>query len=282
MKARIAAVALTLSVVALADTLTKKDGSTVDGTFLGGDSRQVRMLVGESVQSFAISDIASIRFGTSSTTTSASTASSSTSTSTATRASSKSTGGNILRPTPEASTTSPATTASAKTGVEIPSGTAVVVRMIDDVNSERDQVGQTFRASLDEPIMVNGETVVPRGVDVVVKLVDDKESGRLSGRTELTLDLVSMVVNGRTIDIDTAAVTQASESRTKQTATRAGAGAAIGAIIGAIAGGGKGAAIGAATGAGAGTAVQVLTKGQRVNIPSETRLQFTLQQPVKL
>jgi|HigsolmetaAR201D_1030396.scaffolds.fasta_scaffold09208_3 Predicted solute binding protein len=279
MKARIAAVALTLSVVALADTLTKKDGSTVDGTFVGGDSRQVRMLVGDSVQSFAISDITSIRFGTSSTTTSTSTTSS---TSTSTAASASSTGGNILRPTPDASTGSSATTASVKTGVEIPSGTAIVVRMIDDINSERDQVGQTFRASLDEPIMINGETVVPRGVDVVVKLVDDKESGRLSGRTELTLDLVSMVVNGRTIDIDTAAVTQASESRTKQTATRAGAGAAIGAVIGAIAGGGKGAAIGAATGAGAGTAVQVLTKGQRVSIPSETRLQFTLQQPVKL
>jgi hypothetical protein len=159
---------------------------------------------------------------------------------------------------------------------------SLVVRMIDDVDSERDQVGQTFRASLDEAIVVEGETVVPRGGDVVVKLVDDKQSGKLTGRTELTLDIQSIAVNGKMVDVTTQEVTQASQSRTATTGRNVGGGAALGAIIGAIAGGGKGAAIGAVTGAAAGGAVQVMTKGQKVKIPSETRLTFTLQQPVRL
>jgi len=166
--------------------------------------------------------------------------------------------------------------------VEIPSGTSIVIRMIDDVDSQRDRVGQTFKASIDEPVMVGAETIIPRGADVVMKLTDDKESGKLTGKTELTLDILSVRVNGRLVDIDTAEVTTSSGSRTGKTAKVVGGTAALGAIIGAIAGGGKGAAIGAGSGAAVGGGVQVLTKGQRVRIPSETRLTFTLQQPVRI
>jgi hypothetical protein len=155
--------------------------------------------------------------------------------------------------------------------------------MIDSVDSERDTVGQTFRASIDEPVTDGrGNTLIPRGADVVVKLVDDQQSGKIEGRTILTLDLVSVVVNGRPVEIDTQSITEQSGSRTARSAKVIGGTAALGAIIGAIAGGGKGAAIGAGAGAGAGTVAQVATKGQRVRIPSETRLTFTLQQAVRL
>jgi hypothetical protein len=186
----------------------------------------------------------------------------------------------ILRPErPISPAPVPSTTTA---GNEVPAGTVVVVRMIDDVDSERDRVGQTFRASLDEPVMIDGRELIPRGVDVSAKLVDDQQSGRLTGRTELTMDLVSITAGGKTYDIATGEVTTASESRTGRTAKVVGGTAALGAIIGAIAGGGKGAAIGAAGGAAAGGAVQILTKGQKVKIPAETRLSFTLQQPVRL
>jgi hypothetical protein len=143
-------------------------------------------------------------------------------------------------------------------------------------------MGQTFRASTDEPVMVGSETVIPRGADVLMKLTDDKESGKLTGKTELTMDIMSVQVNGKMVDIDTQEVTTSSGSRTGKTAKVVGGTAALGAIIGAIAGGGKGAAVGAASGAAVGGGVQVMTKGQRVRIPSETRLTFTLQQPVRL
>jgi hypothetical protein len=104
----------------------------------------------------------------------------------------------------------------------------------------------------------------------------------LSGKTVLTLDIDSVMVAGRKINIETQEITQESESRTGRTAKVVGGTAALGAIIGAIAGGGKGAAVGAASGAAVGGAAQVITKGQRVRIPSETRLTFSIQHPIKI
>jgi len=154
--------------------------------------------------------------------------------------------------------------------------------MIDAVDSERNTVGQTFAASLDEPVVIDGQTVVPRGADVTVKLVDDKESGKLTGRTTLTLDLMSVKINGRMTDINTETVTQESSSRGARTAKLAGGGAFLGTIIGAVAGGSKGAAIGLGAGAAAGAGAEIVTKGERVRIPSETRLTFALENSVRL
>ena len=166
--------------------------------------------------------------------------------------------------------------------VELQQGTNLVIRMIDGVDSEVNRVGQTFAASLDEPVMVDGQVVIPRGADMVVKLADAKESGKIEGRAVLTLALVSVRVNGRMVDMNSQTVSRESSSRGQRTAKVAGGGAALGAIIGAIAGGGKGAAIGAGAGAAAGAGAEEVTKGQRVKIPSETRLTFVLDSPVRL
>ncbi len=163
----------------------------------------------------------------------------------------------------------------------IPAGAVLTIRMVDSVDSDKDYVGEKYRASLDAAVLDgNGNKLVPRGADVVVKLVDDQQSGKIEGRTVLTLDLVSLNVNGRDVEVNTSNVSQQSSSRGARSGKVIGGATALGAIIGAVAGGGKGAAIGAASGAGAGTAAEVMTKGQRVRIPSETRLSFTLQQPV--
>jgi len=154
--------------------------------------------------------------------------------------------------------------------------------MIDGMDSELNSVGQTFAASLDEPVVINGETVIPRGADVVVKLVDATESGKLTGRTTLTVDLMSLKVNGRMVDVNTETVTEQSSSRGARTAKAVGGTAALGTIIGAIAGGGKGAAIGLGAGAAAGVGAEILTKGERVKIPSETRLTFVLENAIRL
>jgi hypothetical protein len=155
--------------------------------------------------------------------------------------------------------------------------------MIDDVDSQRDHVGQTYRASMAEAVQgPDGQTLIPRGADVVAKLVADEQSGKIEGRTVLTLDLQSLTIDGRSIDINTENVSQSSSSRGARSAKVIGGTAVLGAIIGAVAGGGKGAGIGTLAGAGAGTVAEVATKGQRVRIPSETRLTFTLQNPVQL
>ena len=273
-----------LAVAGYADTLTLRSGRVVNGTYLGGSARQIRMEVADRIETFDVTDVASVSFGAPATAAPAPAAparavTASTPAVAAPAPAPAPQTSNVFRPDPApAPAAAPASTA----GTEIPAGTDIVVRMIDAVDSEQNRVGQTFQASLDEPVMVNGATLIPRGADVVVKLVDDKESGKLTGRTELTLDLVSVKVNDKMVDVNTQTVTQSSSSRGAKTAKMATGGAALGAIIGAIAGGGKGAAIGAASGAGAGTAVGVVTRGQRVHIPSETRLTFRLDNALRI
>jgi hypothetical protein len=168
------------------------------------------------------------------------------------------------------------------TRVEIPAGTSVRVQMIDGVDSSKNQAGEIFRASLDSPIVVDNQIVVPAGTDVYVKLTSAKSAGRIAGQSELALELTRMEFQGKAYSLATSQYTQTGASRGKRTAETVGGGAAIGALLGAVIGHGKGAAIGAATGAGAGTVVQGATKGQQIQIKSETKLDFSLEQPVEV
>jgi len=276
------AIVLAIAAAGFADTVTLKSGRVINGTYLGGTARTIRVEVGDNIETYDVSEVSRIEFRSASST-------------------SSSVGGDEQRPTlrradgstrpptdnpgplrPDPAASAPPPPAPTARGIELPAGTNIVVRMIEGVDSEAARVGQTFAASLDEPVMLNGNIVIPRGADVVVKLVDSKESGKLTGRSELTLDLVSIKVDGRMADINTQTVSRESSSRGERTAKVAGGTAAVGAIIGAIAGGGKGAAIGAAAGGAAGAGAEVVTKGQRVKIPSETRLTFALDTPVRL
>ena len=166
--------------------------------------------------------------------------------------------------------------------VEIPAGTSFSIRMIDSIDSEVNHASEVFHASLDAPIVIDDKIVVPSGTDVFVKLVEARSAGRLSGRSELRLELVKMEFQGKSYPLASSTYEQVGTSRGKRTAATVGAGAGIGAAIGAIAGGGRGAAIGAGVGAASGTAIQVLTKGKQIRIPSETKLDFRLEQPVEV
>jgi BON domain len=166
--------------------------------------------------------------------------------------------------------------------VTLPAGTSVRVQMIEAVNSDAQRVGQKYQASLQSPIVIDNEVIVPKGADVTVMLTDAQSAGKISGRSELRLKLDTLKFQGKSYPLDSTTYEQVGKSRGKDTAKKAALGAAIGTAIGAIAGGGKGAAIGAGVGAGGGTAVQVLTHGEQVRVPSETILDFKLEQPVEI
>lgn len=298
---RIAALSVLIVFAGSADTLVLRNGRTVQGAYLGGTSRQVRIAVGDRIESYDVSEVESIRFegmqGTSASTAPAQPSAPTAAVSTTVPAQPEPAvapaqaavaapaappspaeperRGVLMRP----SSTAPA---PAPAGLQVPAGTQLVVRMIDDVDSQTAQVGQTYRASIDEPVVIDGRTAIPRGADVITKLVELKEPGKITGGGQLTLDLASVTINGRTTEVASQTVTQAGESGKQDSAKVIGGTAALGAIIGAIAGGGKGAAIGAVSGAGAGTAIRVMTQGARVRVPSETRLTFTLQQPLRI
>jgi outer membrane biosynthesis protein TonB len=166
--------------------------------------------------------------------------------------------------------------------VTIPEGTIVTVRTIDSIDSKVNSAGQTFRASLDAPIVVGDRVVIPKGLNVYLKLIDASSAGKFKGRSELTVSLDNFTYQGRTYQIASSDVQEKGGSRGKRSAEVIGGGAVLGAIIGGLAGGGKGAAIGAGAGAGTGAVVQAVTHGEKVKIASETRLDFTLHDPVNV
>ena len=166
--------------------------------------------------------------------------------------------------------------------VTIPAGTTLAIRLVDTIDSEKNQPGETFHATLNSPLAVDGEVAIPAGYDVEGHIVDVKSAGKFAGQSLLVLQLDRIAVGGKSYSIATDQYKRQGSSRGKNTAEKVGAGAAIGAIIGGIAGGGKGAAIGAAAGGGVGGGVQAATKGQQIKLPSETVLNFTLQNPVSV
>ncbi len=152
--------------------------------------------------------------------------------------------------------------------------------MIDSVDSSVNATGEVFHASLDAPLVVNDEVVVPKGANISVRLAQASSAGHMSGKSELRLELVRLVYQGKSYPLVSSTYELAGTSRGKRTAGTIAGGAAIGALIGAIAGGGKGAAIGAGVGGGTGAVYQGATRGKQVKIPSETKLDFQLEQPV--
>lgn len=162
----------------------------------------------------------------------------------------------------------------------IPAGDQVAIRMIDAVDSGKDQMGQTFRASLEAPLTAKGRVVIPKGAPAVVTLTNLTKAGRVRGNNEITLQLTSIEYGGKSYEIDSSTFADTGKAKGKQTAIRSGIGAAAGALIGGLAGGGKGAGIGAAAAGGGVLGYQFFTHGSKVKIPSETVVDFRLEAPL--
>jgi hypothetical protein len=243
--------------MAWADSLELKNGSLIIGKFTGGTDSEISFQVGSSVQKYDLADIASLKFG------------------------------SETAPSDESVNARPSETgtvagAQASAHVTIPAGTRISVRTIDRIDSTKNRPGDRFEASLEEPLTIDGNVVVAKGADVYGRLTESNKSGTFTGRSQLQLELTGIVVNGQTVPVVTREYELTGKSRGASTAKRTIGGAAVGSIIGALAGGGKGAGIGAAIGGGAGAGSEVITKGDQVKIPSETLLDFTLEQEVTI
>jgi len=166
--------------------------------------------------------------------------------------------------------------------VTIQAGAVITVQMIDPIDSLKSKAGEEFAASLFSPIVVGDKVVAPRGATARVRLVNSASAGHMQGRSELAVQLVSVEINGQPYTVDSNIYRKTGASRGTNTAEKVGGGAVVGALIGGLIGHGKGAAIGAGVGAGSGAAVQQATKGQQVQIPSESKIDFTVQSPITI
>ncbi len=166
--------------------------------------------------------------------------------------------------------------------IVVPSGTALTVKLGQAVGSKTSQTGQTFLATLAQPITVSGTPAIPAGSTISGTVVSAKAKGKIKGEGELVLALTSITVNGKTYSIKTATLDSTVKGKGKRTAVATGGGAAGGALIGGIAGGGKGAGIGALVGAGAGLVGGAFTGNKQIEYPTESALTFQLSAPLTL
>jgi hypothetical protein len=247
-----------------ADRITLKDGTTYEGQFVSGTSRQIvftdrngarRTFNARQVDTIALdTDLAS-----------------STGTSRGAAA------GSVLSGADRAQT--------ARETFLIPEKSEIEVRANEDIDSRTATEGRLYAAEVNRDVLADdGSIAIPSGAQADLVIREIREGGTVSA-PQMVLDLQSVRIEGRRYLISTEELARSERAgigKNRRTAEMVGGGAALGGLLGAIAGGGKGAAIGAVAGAAAGGAVQVLTKGDRVRVPAETVLHFHLDEPVRL
>jgi hypothetical protein len=169
-----------------------------------------------------------------------------------------------------------------KRSVTIPEGSVLEVRTNQTLSSKTSQAGETFSASVEAPVEVDGKVVIPKGAEASGTVVDAKPLGKFKGGAALQLRLESVSFGGNSYPVDTTSVARTAKGKGKRTAVMVGGGAGLGALIGGLAGGGKGAAIGGLVGAGAGTGGAYFTGNKDVVIPAEAVLSFKLLKAIEV
>ena len=232
-----------------ADRIRLRSGKVVEGQFLGGDSKTVRVLLDNgSVSEVRLEDALAVEFS-------------------------------ERKPPPPPPPPAPKPTA--RRTVTVPSGTALNVRLTQGIDVDASKAGQTFKALVDDPVMIGGSIVIPRGASAMLQAVAVQQSGAMKGSDKISLKLNSIGFGGMVYEVVTAYVETKGKGEGKRTARKVGGGAGLGAIVGGIAGGGEGAAIGAAVGAVTGAAVASGGE-EHLKLPAETRLQFQLTAAVNI
>ena len=228
-----------------ADRVRLRSGKIVQGMFIGADSKSVRLLLDNGqVSEIPVAQAVAIEFD--------------------------------VRTPPAAKPKPAASAPPAKTStILVPAGTAINVRLTQGIDVDASQTGQTFKAIVDDPIMLDGSIVIPRGASAVLQAAKVQQSGTMKGSDQITLKLNAIGFGGTMYDVAAAYVEMKSSGEGKKAGRKIGGGAGLGAIVGGIAGGGEGAAIGAVVG-GVGGAIVASSGEAHLKLPAETRLRFQL------
>jgi hypothetical protein len=238
-----------------ADRVRLRSGKVVQGMFIGGDSKAVRVLLDNGqVSEVRLDEAVAVEF-------------------------------DARKPPPPPPSPPPkpsgSAPAAARSTVMVPAGTAVNVRLTQAIDVDSSQAGMTFKAAVDDPVMIGGSTVIPRGASAVLQAAKVQQSGTMKGSDKITLKLNSIGFGGMMYDVAANYVEMKGGGEGKKTGRKVGGGAGLGAIVGGIAGGGEGAAIGAVVG-GVGGAAVAASGEEHLKLPAETRLQFQLTAAVNI
>jgi outer membrane biosynthesis protein TonB len=166
--------------------------------------------------------------------------------------------------------------------VTVPAGTTLPIRITQTLDSATTQQGDNFTGTVASDIIIDGLVVIPQGATVSGRVDAVQEAAHFKGNSLLTIELTRLKRHDESVAISTEPYSVAGKGRGKNTAIKTGGGAAVGAILGGIFGGGKGAAIGAAAGGGLGAGSNAITRGEQVQIPSESLVRFHLTNSLSL
>jgi hypothetical protein len=230
-----------------ADRIRLRSGKLVEGMFVGGDSKTVRVLLDNgTVSTVPLEQVTSVEFA-------------------------------ERKPPPPPPPPKPAAAAKPAQAppVLVPAGTVINVRLTQAIDVDMSQTGQTFKAVVDDPVMMGGAVVIPRGASAVLQAAQVQQSGTMKGSDKISLKLNAVGFGGSVYEVVSGYVESQGKGEGKRTARKVGGGAGLGAVFGGIVGGGEGAAIGAAIGGVTGAAVSASGE-EHLRLPAETRLQFQL------
>jgi len=254
------AVMLVAQVALDADRVRLRSGKTIEGVFVGADSRTVRVLLDNgTVSEVSIDEAVAVEFS-------------------ARKPATPPQSSPPKPPPPASSAPAPVPKSPA---VTVPAGTTVNVRLSQPIDVDASHAGQTFKAIVDDPVMVGGSIAIPRGAAAVLQAAQVAQSGSMKGSDKITLKLNAVGFGGKMYEVASSYVESKGKGEGKRTARKIGGGAGLGAIVGGIAGGGSGAAIGAAVGGVTGAAVASGGE-EHLQLPAETRLQFQLTTAVRV
>jgi len=242
----------------LADRVRLRSGKVITGMFMGGDSKSVRVLLDNGqVSEVPLEDAVAVEF------------------------SARKPAPPPPPPPPPAAAPTQAAAPPKPRPIQVPAGTKLNVRLVEGIDVDASQTGQTFKAIVDDPVMMNGSILIPRGATAMLQAAKVEQSGKMKGSDKITLKMNSIAFGGTAYPVVTEYVETKGKGEGKKTGRKVGGGAGLGAIVGGIAGGGEGAAIGAAIGAGTG-AIMAASGEEHLKLPAETRLQFQLSAAINI
>ena len=238
-----------------ADKVKLKSGKVVEGLYMGGDSKAVRVLLASGqVSEIPLTEAVGVEFS-------------------------------PRKPPAQAQAPAPAPAAAPKPAAPkmatVPAGTGVNVRLTEGIDVDSSRAGMTFKAVVDDPVFVDGSTLIPRGASAILEAIHVEQSGKMKGSDKVTLKLNAIGFGGFVYPVSSSYNQSKGKGEGKRTGRKVGGGAGLGAIVGGIAGGGEGAAIGAVVGGVTGAAVA--SQGEEhLQLPAETRLNFQLSAAVSV
>ena len=162
-------------------------------------------------------------------------------------------------------------------------GAFIMVRTTQGLSSDHNQQGDTFFATLAEPLIVDGVVVAQRGETVSGRVTEAQKAGRVEGTSKLGVELTGItLVDGQQVPIQSQMISHSGPTSVGRDVGAIGTTTALGAAIGAGADWGRGAAIGAGAGAAAGILGVLLTRGRPTVVYPESTLTFRINAPVEI